>query len=80
MSKHRTIENRVWVSYKDGVYDITDFLKSHPGGSDKLMMVAGGAIEPFWELYSFHKRKDIFDMLNKYKVGDLDPKDILKED
>ena len=22
----------IWVTYKDGVYDITDFLDDHPGG------------------------------------------------
>jgi cytochrome b involved in lipid metabolism len=29
--EHKTEENRVWVIYKNGVYDITDFLKDHPG-------------------------------------------------
>lgn len=24
--KHRTPKDRVWVTYKDGVYDITDFI------------------------------------------------------
>lgn len=48
LQKHKSIKNRVWVSYGDGVFDITDFIKVHPGGGDKLMMAAGGAIEPFW--------------------------------
>jgi sulfite oxidase len=39
---------KVWVTYKDGVYDLTKFAKNHPGGSDKLLMAAGGPIEPFW--------------------------------
>ena len=41
-------QKKVWVTYGDGVYDLTEFAKSHPGGSDKLMMAKGGPIEPFW--------------------------------
>jgi sulfite oxidase len=59
ISKHRTLANKVWVSYEDGVYDITQFLKVHPGGAEKLMMAAGGAIEPFWEMYPFHKKDTV---------------------
>lgn len=35
---HRTAESRIWVTYKDGVYDITDFVASHPGGAQKIML------------------------------------------
>ncbi len=47
------------------MYDITEFLKSHPGGSDKVMLAAGGYIEPFWEMYAFHKNDDIYRILEK---------------
>lgn len=46
--KHMKPVDRVWVSHKDGVYDITEFLKVHPGGAEKVMMAAGGPLEPFW--------------------------------
>jgi hypothetical protein len=36
------------------VYDITDFIPKHPG-ADKIMMAAGGAVEPFWNIYAVHK-------------------------
>lgn len=26
VAKHKTPQDRVWVTYKDGVYDITDFI------------------------------------------------------
>jgi sulfite oxidase len=39
---------KVWVTYRDGVYDLELFVKNHPGGSDKLMMAIGGPIEPWW--------------------------------
>jgi sulfite oxidase len=38
------------VTGQDGVYDITDFIASHPGGAAKIMMAAGGAVEPFWAM------------------------------
>jgi len=36
------------------VYDITDFVESHPGGKDKIMMAAGGSVEPFWKVFAIH--------------------------
>jgi hypothetical protein len=32
VARHKTLKDRVWVTYKDGVYDITDFIELHPGG------------------------------------------------
>ena len=29
------------MSFKDGVYDITDFVAGHPGGTSRIMMAAG---------------------------------------
>jgi len=71
------VNKRLWVTYKDGVYDLTSFAKSHPGGSDKLQMAAGGPIEPFWQMYPFHKVENIISMLAAYKVGVLHKDDIL---
>lgn len=68
------------MAYKDGVYDITEFLKAHPGGSDKLMLAAGGYIEPFWKMYKFHEADKIYALLDKYKIGELHPDDVLKPD
>ena len=79
LQKHKKPQDRVWVSYQDGVYDITDFLKVHPGGADKLMMAAGGPIDSFWQMYPFHKVDTVKDLLKKYKIGRLHPSDQLKE-
>ena len=40
VGKHDSVENRVWVIFKSGVYDITDFIPLHPG-AEKLMIAAG---------------------------------------
>ena len=34
---------------------MTDFISQHPGG-EKLLIGAGGPIEPFWALYAVHKK------------------------
>jgi sulfite oxidase len=47
------------MSYKDGVYDVSDFLENHPGGSDKLLLAAGKAIDPFWRIYQQHFRSEL---------------------
>jgi sulfite oxidase len=68
---------RVWVSYGDGVFDITKFIESHPGGSAKISLAAGKALEPFWRLFPFHfEQSQVKDLLKDMRVGSLDPADI----
>lgn len=40
LSKHST-ENDCWVAIRDEVYDLTNFLKDHPGGKRPILVVAG---------------------------------------
>ena len=77
MQREARQNKKVLVTYGDGVYDLTLFAKNHPGGSEKLLMATGGPIEPFWEMYPFHKSETIYKMLAQYKVGRLHPDDIL---
>ena len=72
VTKHNNIEDGVWVTFKGNVYDITEFIAEHPGG-DKILLAAGGSLEPFWALYSIHKTQEVFDILAKYRIGRLDP-------
>ncbi|RWS17559.1 putative sulfite oxidase-like protein [Dinothrombium tinctorium] len=74
VSKHSSIEKRIWVTFKNGVYDVTDFVHEHPGG-DNIMMGAGGAVDPFWELYAVHKNEKVLDILEKYRIGNLNAED-----
>merc|ERR1719494_349422 len=43
------------------------------------MLAAGGALEPFWGLYAFHKKDEVLEMLNVYKIGKLKASDIITE-
>ncbi|XP_027858152.1 sulfite oxidase, mitochondrial [Xiphophorus couchianus] len=78
ISKHRSLEDGVWVTYKGGVYDITEFVPMHPGGN-KILLAAGGALEPFWALYAVHDQEYVLEILSQYKVGELSVEDLKKQ-
>ena len=40
VAKHNKATD-LWIVYKDGVYDLTKFLKEHPGGEEVLVNLAG---------------------------------------
>ncbi|XP_041097851.1 sulfite oxidase, mitochondrial isoform X1 [Polyodon spathula] len=77
VTKHRTMQDGVWVTFGDSVYDITEFVGLHPGGS-KIMLAAGGALEPFWAMYAVHNQEHVLEILAEYKVGELSPEDKTK--
>jgi len=77
VSKHASREDGVWVTYKDGVYDITKFIINHPGGTDKIMLAAGKAIDPFWRVYQQHEgRQNATQLLSQMQIGVLDANDL----
>jgi len=54
------------------VYDVTDFLSSHPGGAEKLLMAAGGSVDAYWQLYPQHLRAPaVAEALRAMRVGTL---------
>ena len=55
VNAHDTEDKRIWVTFQNGVYDITDFVPKHPGAKN-ILMAAGGSIEPFWNLYAVHQK------------------------
>ncbi|XP_071542861.1 sulfite oxidase isoform X2 [Panulirus ornatus] len=75
VSKHATIEDRIWVAYRHGVYDITDLIPKHPGG-DKILMGAGGSVEPFWSLYAVHQSAHVLDWFETFRIGNLSSDDV----
>ncbi len=70
LAKHNRDAERIWISYKNGVYDITDFIESHPGG-EKILMAAGASAEPFWSIYTVHHNPEVFQMLEQHRIGNL---------
>lgn len=79
VKKHGRDNERIWVTYQKGVYDITDFIESHPGGS-KILLAAGASIEPYWDIYQQHKNQEIVELLEELRIGNLDERDIVEEE
>jgi len=44
---------KILVTYRDGVYDVTDYVREHPGG-EFLMRAAGGPVDPWWGYWMQH--------------------------
>lgn len=76
VSMHGRSASRVWVTHGVGVYDVTDFIAQHPGGP-KVLLAAGGALEPWWSLYAVqHNKPFVRDVLETYRIGTLHPADV----
>ncbi|GAX85602.1 hypothetical protein CEUSTIGMA_g13017.t1 [Chlamydomonas eustigma] len=71
VAEHRDLKSGIWITYKGEVYDITEFIEAHPGGVAKIMLAAGGSIEPFWAMYKQHNKDEVRSILAQYKVGKL---------
>ena len=70
LAQHKTPESRIWVAFRKGVYDITDFVEQHPGG-EKILLAAGGSIEPFWKMYAEHLTERTVTILESLRVGNI---------
>ena len=75
VAKHKTEETGVWVTFGDGVYDITDFLHQHPGGSEKIVLAAGSSIEPYWAVFGAHNTDEVREILEGLRIGNVALKD-----
>jgi uncharacterized protein with NAD-binding domain and iron-sulfur cluster len=71
--KKHTTKNSLWTYYKGYVYDLTKYIKSHPGGA--IILRAGGKdLEQVWKDsgYGWHMNNShVMNHLNKYKIGKL---------
>lgn len=70
---HTSEETGIWVVYKDGVYDITRFIKNHPGGTEKISMAMGTSVEPFWNMYRVHLNDHVLETLETLRIGNVHP-------
>ena len=74
---------RVLVTFRDGVYDITQFIANHPGGSHQIMIAEGKDLNPFWNLPAFrqHLRSPlVMELLEELRIGNLHSDDIVLDD
>jgi sulfite oxidase len=73
--KHGRDAERKWVTRGTRVYDITDWIPGHPGG-EVILRAVGGAIDQYWNIFSIHQKQDVYDILETYYIGDIDPLDL----
>lgn len=78
-TKHNTASGPVYVTFGNGVYDISEFVESHPGG-DQILLAAGGPLEKYWTFYPQHNSEFVYDMLEELRVGNLVPDDQWRRD
>jgi sulfite oxidase len=71
ISRHDSLQNGVWVSYRGNVYDVTKFVEMHPGGEEKILSAAGSDLKPFWDVYAQHKTEFVLETLSEYRIGRL---------
>jgi len=43
----------MWMTYRNGVYDVTEFHRIHPGGN-LIMQAAGSDVSTFWDVWAYH--------------------------
>ena len=65
---HRTKED-CWIVISGNIYDITEFLQKHPGGSGMLMGVAGEEVTDYF--YALHKPEILDTVGSEYMLGYL---------
>ena len=62
----------IWMSYGGYVYDVTNFIPNHPGGSEKILLAAGSSVEQYWHVYRQHFASDLpLKHLEKMRIGKL---------
>ncbi len=76
VKQHGPEAERKWVVKGTKVYDITDWIPGHPGG-EVILRAVGGTIDKYWDIFSVHKKQEVYDILDTYCIGELDPRDLL---
>lgn len=70
--RHRSVES-AWTVLRGKVYDMTPFLRYHPGGVEKLMMGAGRDMTSLFDKY--HSWVNIDFLIGSCYLGELAPEE-----
>lgn len=76
VKEHGKYSERKWVTKGVKVFDITEWIAAHPGGP-VILQAVGGAIDKYWDIFSIHKKQDVYDILEEYFIGEIDPRDLV---
>ncbi|CAO3595113.1 unnamed protein product [Absidia cylindrospora] len=71
INKHNT-ENSCWVVYREKVYDMSVFLRDHPGGEDLILEYGGKDVTSVMKDTASHEHSDsAYEMMDDYCIGDV---------
>ncbi|RFU25641.1 hypothetical protein B7463_g10692, partial [Scytalidium lignicola] len=76
VKQHGADSPEPWVARGTSVYDITHWVSAHPGG-EVILRAAGGSIDPYWKIFSIHNKQDVYDILEQFKIGEIDLLDLV---
>ncbi|KAL9598581.1 MAG: hypothetical protein Q9219_004412 [cf. Caloplaca sp. 3 TL-2023] len=65
-----------WITKGNKVYNITDWIPGHPGG-EVILRAVGGPVDQYWNIFTIHQKQDVYDILDTFYIGDVDPKDLI---
>ena len=65
-----------WITKGTRVYDITEWIPGHPGG-EVILRAVGGAVDSYWNIFTIHKKQEVYDILESYYIGDVDSTDLV---
>lgn len=72
IASHKDAGSGMYVVIDDGVYDVTNFVEEHPGGSKILKRVAGkDATKQFWK---YHNEGILRKYSGRLKIGEIKEK------
>ena len=74
--RHNSEAERKWVIKGNRVYDITEWIPAHPGG-EVILRATGGTVDRYWDIFTIHKKKEVYDQLEMYFIGEIDPQDLI---
>jgi fatty acid desaturase len=72
LGQHNTPES-LWVGYRGQVFDLTEFVQKHPGGSDVLLFAGGRDVTIVFEIYH---NLVLSASLKPYLIGTLEDNDL----
>ena len=76
VAKHNSLSD-AWVVYGNKVFDITEFLKIHPGGDEITLEHLGKDVTDVLNSEILHQHSDnAIQLMTQYCVGELDKKDL----
>lgn len=76
IQEHNRNSEQYWVYRGNRVYDITEWIPNHPGG-EVILRAVGGSIEPYWNIFTIHQKQEVYDILEQYFIGLIDPRDLV---